>query len=249
MLRILTATSVLAIFFFQPGTAAAQTHAKPERLWFSVSGGTQLGASAFSDAFDVPLYVEAEHVTVSTPVGGGTLLAGSGGYRMRRHLVVGVGVSHYNHRTDASVDAQVPYPFVDNRFREIHGSASTARTEAGVHLSVGWMMRVRPHVRLVVTAGPSVINVGQTLITDVAVSESYPYDTAAFGGVTTRKASRTAMGFNAAGDLFWMFSRTIGAGAVAQFTHLSAGENTAGGRTANVGAGGVQTAVGVRVIF
>ena len=78
----------------------------------------------------------------------------------------------------------------------------------------------------IVTAGPSVLSVGQTLVTDVQFAETFPYDTAEFTGATTTNATASAAGFNAGADVFWMFSRHVGAGGLVQFTRARAGAST-----------------------
>jgi hypothetical protein len=57
-----------------------------------------------------------------------------------------------------------------------------------------------------------VFSVRQSLVTGVEVTETYPYDSATFKGATAEDATATAAGFNAGADLFWMFSRHVGAG-------------------------------------
>ena len=219
-----------------------------ERIWFSISGGAQLTNNSFDDAFDLTLYTEPEHVTVNYPAKSGLLIAGSGGYRVWRQLFVGLGVTRYSSSGDAQVTAQLPHPFFDNTRRPVDGSARTTRSEAGVHLLLGWMLPVTSRVRVLLTAGPSVLNVQQLLVTDVTYSEAYPYDTAIFTGTTNRNASHTAAGFNAGADLFWMFSRSLGAGALIQATHARA-RLSDGDRSVSVNAGGAQAAAGLRFLF
>src|SRR4029078_13213948 len=101
---------------------------------------------------------------------------------------------------------------------------------------------------VLLTAGPSVLNVQQLLVTDVTYSEAYPYDTAIFTGTTNRNASHTAAGFNAGADLFCMFSRSLGAGALIQATHARA-RLSDGDRSLSVNAGGAQAAAGLRLPF
>lgn len=229
--------------------AAAQSHDWPERAWVSVSGGVQPAANSFSDTFDVPLYAETEKVTIDYPVKGGALIAVSGGYRVWKRLAIGVGVTRDNRRADASVSARAPHPFFDNQFRQVDGKVRATRNELGAHLLIGWMMPITNHVRLLLTAGPSVLNVGQTLVTGVDITETYPFDTAAFRGATTTDATATATGFNAGADVSWMFSRTVDAGGLVQVTRARAREKAGSGRSIPVDAGGAQAAVGLRFVF
>jgi hypothetical protein len=246
--RILTAgLLVIAIGGARP--AGAQTRAWPERIWLSVSGGVQPTVNSFSDGFDVPLYTETERVSIDYPVKGGALIGASGGYRVWKRLALGLGVTRQNRRADAAVDAQLPHPFFDNQPRHVEGATPATRTEVGAHLLVGWMMPLTDRFRILVTAGPSVLSVRQTLVTGVEFSQTYPYDTATFTQATATNATATATGFNAGVDVFWMFSRRIGAGGLVQVTRARAKPRTTDGRTVPIDAGGAQFGAGLRLVF
>lgn len=246
---ILTATVLVLTVLGSAAPASAQARTWTERFWFGVSGGIQPTVNSFDDAFDMPLHAETERVTIGYPVTSGAVIAASGGCRVWKRLALGLRVTRYNRRGSATVKARLPHPFFDNQFREIDGTTRTTRNETGAHLLIGWMMPLSDKVRLMITAGPSVLSVGQTLVTDVQFSETYPFDTATFTGASTTNATRTATGFNAGADLFWMFSRHIGAGALVQVTRARVREHTGTGRTIAVDAGGAQIGAGLRFVF
>jgi hypothetical protein len=252
MKQILTARLLVLGILLITGPArpaAAQSAAWPERIWFSVSGGVQPTTNSFSDGFDVPLYTETEKVTIDYPVKGGAVIAASGGYRVWKRLALGFGVTRYNRRADATVDAQLPHPFFDNRFRAVEGTTPATRNEVGAHVLIGWMMPITDRIRLLVTAGPSVLSVRQSLVTSVEFTETFPYDTATFRSATTKDATATATGFNAGADVFWMFSRNVGAGGLIQVARARVKLPVDGGRTISIDAGGVQVGGGLRFIF
>jgi hypothetical protein len=248
MKRILTAC-LIAIALGSARPAVAQSHTWTERVWFGVSGGVQPAVNSFSDAFDAPLYAETEKVSIDDPVKGGPLIAASGGFRVWKQLAFGIGVTRYNRRADATVNASLPHPFFDNQPRQIQGATPATRSETGVHLLVGWMLPITDRVRLLLTAGPSVLSVRQSLVTSVEFTEVYPYDTATFKSATTKNATATASGFNAGADLFWMFSRNVGAGGLVQVTRARVKESAGTNRTITLDAGGAQVGVGLRLVF
>jgi len=248
-MRALVMAAIFVAAIGSAGEARAQTRGWPERIWFGVSGGVQPAIDGLDDAFDLPLHAEVERVTVTYPGKAGGLIAASGGYRVWKRFTIGLGVTRSSGRSDATVKAQLPHPFFDKQFRDVEGTASTQRGETAAHLLLGWMMPVTDRLRLIVAAGPSTINVEQTVVTGVQFSETYPYDTAEFTGATTKRASRRAAGFNAGADVMWMFSRRMGAGGLVQFTRARARIDPGGGRTIGVDAGGLQLAAGVRMIF
>jgi hypothetical protein len=231
-----------------PRPAAAQASAWPERIWISVSGGVQPAANSFADAFELPLNAETGTVSVAYPVKSGAIVAGAGGVRVWKRLTVGVGVTRYNRRGEAAIDALLPHPFFDNQFRAVHGTAPATRTETGTHLLIGWMLPLADRVRLLIAAGPSALNVRQTFVTGVEFSETFPYDTAAFTRGTTANATARAAGFNAGADVFWMFSRHAGAGGLLQVTRARVNLRS-GSRTIPLDAGGAQIGAGMRVAF
>jgi hypothetical protein len=248
-MRRLLAAAAFLIAISCAADARAQARDWPERFWVGVSGGFQPAANGFDDAFDLPLYQETERVTVDYPVKGGPLVAASGGYRVWKRFTVGLGVTRYSRRADATVRAQLPHPFFDNQFRAVEGTTSTLRGETAAHLLLGWMLPVTDRFRVIVTAGPSFVSVEQTVVTAVEFSEVFPYDTAEFTGATTRRSTRSATGFNAGGDVTWMFSSRFGAGGLVQFTRARARVGAGEGRTIAVDAGGAQAALGVRLFF
>jgi hypothetical protein len=253
-MRVMMRRTLTAIVFSLAtlGTAlpaVAQSGTWPEKFWLSVSGGVQPTANNFSDAFDLPLYVENEHVKVDYPVKSGAVIAASGGFRLWKQVAIGVGLTRYHSSGSAAVSADLPHPFFDNRFRHVEGNTGTTRSELGTHLLIGWMLPVTDRIRVLLTAGPSVFSVGHTIVTDVLFSETFPYDTATFTGAKTTNATATAVGFNAGADVFWMFSHSVGAGGLVQFARARVRENAGTSRTVSIDAGGAQVAAGIRFVF
>lgn len=251
MIRILLLASLLAI----PSTTYAQTpHPSPTpasdagRFHIGIDGGSQLKLQSFSDAFDEPLYTELKHVTTDYPDKGGLFVSFGARYRLWKQMTAGVSVSTFSHAADATVKAQLPHPFFDNRFRSIEGTATTTRQEIAVNPTVGVLLPLSSHVQLGVNVGPSILNVKQDFVTDVEFSEAYPFDTAAFTSADTKASSHTAAGIYAGADVTWMFSQHVGAGGLVQVTHATV-KQSVGTRTVSIDAGGVQAGGGVRFVF
>jgi hypothetical protein len=233
--------------------AYAQWRHRPvrqERGWFGISGGIQAATSRFDDAFDLTLYTEPERITVDYPSKGALLIAANGGYRVWRRLSIGLGVTRAAHGGDAAVKASLPHPFFDNTFRIVEGTTNARRTENGAHLQIGWSLRLSPRLRVILTGGPSVLNVNQTFVTDVRFSEAFPFDSAAFTSAVTKDSSRTAIGFNAGADLWWTLRRRrVAVGALVQVAYAQPRLDAGNGRRVPVDAGGAQVGVGLRKTF
>jgi len=232
--------------------APAAAQSRSERFWIGVSGGGQGTSNGFSDAFQFASQFqdpESSRASVDYPVKGGPLVDGTFAVRLWKGFGVGIGVSHFSKRGSATVTAQVPHPFQLNQFRSIEGSTSTSRNELGIHLQFAYLVPLTDRLRVIAFAGPSRLSVEQTVITDVQYTQSFPFDTAAFSGATTRRASANAIGVNGGVDVIWMFSRQFGVGGLVQYSAAQVREDVGNNRRVTVDAGGIQAGAGLRMVF
>jgi hypothetical protein len=242
-LRTLTlACAVLAL-----STAAAAQ--PPPRYWFGLSGGYQPTTTEFDDRFTFDLYRETATTSVTYPVDAGFVFDAGGGVRLWHGLGAGLAVSRFVLDGMVSTTTTLPHPFFLQQNREVTGDADgLSRDETGIHVQAQYHAPIGK-LHLILMGGPSFFRVNQTMVTDVNYSEEYPYDTATFTGVDSRSVEGSATGFNAGLDARWMFSRTIGVGALLRFTRATIDLETPGNRTIPVDAGGTQFGVGVRFAF
>lgn len=247
MLRPRPLAAVLLFTLWTAAPAAAQGW--PERIWITGDGGVQTAGASVVDTIEVQQFVETGTVKTSYPGKPSPVVDGSVGVRLWKGLGLGVAVSRASARSSASVEGRIPHPFFDNQFRAVAGSTSVARSELGTHLQIAYLMPVSHRLRLILSAGPSWLSVEQTLVTDVQYAQEYPYDTATFTGATTRRPSASAIGFNVAGDVFWMLSRHLGAGGVLRFSRATVHASAAAGQSVSIEAGGAQGGAGVRLVF
>jgi hypothetical protein len=222
----------------------------PTRLTISASGGVQAAATDLSEHFSLEKNLETETVDVKYPMKTGAFVDVGAGYRLWKNLGVGVAVSRATDNGSAQVDASIPHPFLFNQPRTLSGKESgIVHAETGVHVQVQYLMPTSSRLHVVLFAGPSWLSVEQEAVTSVTVTESYPYDTAAFGGAVTKLLKTSAPGFHAGVDLAWMFSRSAGIGGLVRYTHADVNLDVAEGRTIGLKAGGVQGGIGIRVGF
>ena len=171
-------------------------------------------------------------------------------YRLWKNLGVGVAVSVTSGNGKAEVTANVPHPFFFNQPRTVNGTENDiAHSETGVHLTLQYLIPATGRLHFILEGGPSWVNVDHEVVTDVTVTESYPYDTAAFGGAVTKSTKASATGFNAGVDVTWMFVESVGIGGIVRYTRADIDLQAAEGRTLALKAGGLQGAVGIRVLF
>ncbi len=224
--------------------AAAQT-AWTDRAYINVSGwyqpATSFSGSAKPTAFAEPSEVDATYQTGSVPG-----FEAEGGARIWRNLAVGVGVSRFSKNGTATISAQVPHPFFFNKPRTVSGdAASLARDETAVHLEALWMVPLTNRWQLALSGGPSWFSVNQDVVSDVAVTQTYPYDTATFASATTVHRSASKAGFNAGADVTFLLRPHVGLGFGVMFSHASVPLDD----TLTVDAGGAHVGGGLRVRF
>ena len=92
------------------------------------------------------------------------------------------------------------------------------------------------------------LDIKQSIATEVNYTEQFPYDAATFVGVDSRRISGTATGFNVGADVRWMFTRNIGVGGLVRFTRAKV-DLEIDSRTVQVDAGGAQVGAGLRLAF
>lgn len=230
--------------------AFAQSGHKPSRVTVAVSGGVQQAADEISDQFTFPKNIETETVDVKYPKKPTGLFDIGAAVRFWNNVGIGVAVSYVTGNRDADVSASVPHPFFFNQPRAISGTENgITHSETGIHVQLQYLVPSSGRLRVVLEGGPSWLNVEHEVVTDVTVTESYPYDTAAFGGAVTKSSTASAAGFNAGVDATWMFSPTIGLGGLVRYTRADVDLHAQEGRTLSMKAGGVQAGVGVRFVF
>lgn len=246
MFRLLLLSGA-AVLLFIPRAAHAQEAV--HRL-VALDGAFQAATADFRDNVNFFLNAENGELNVDYRVGTGWVLGGELGERVWRRLIVGAAVSYFEKQGQASVDARVPHPFFFNRPRTVRGEADRiARTELGVHILAGWLLPLSDRLDLLVSGGPSYIRVRQSLVEEVGFTETFPFDSAAFAGVSTMKVEQGSWGANAGADLTFRFHPHFGVGTRVRFSRASIDLPSADGDDVSVDVGGLQVVGGLRVRY
>lgn len=82
-------------------------------------------------------------------------------------------------------------------------------------------------------------------MSDVTVTQTYPYDTATFASATTVRRSQAKPGFNAGADVAYLFRPHVGFGFGVTFSHARIALDDA----TTVDAGGAHVSGGLRFRF
>ena len=245
LVRLPRVAAIVCAVLLIAATAAAQP-----RFSIAVNGGYQPTTSEFDDGFMIELFEEGGNTDVHYPIEAGALFDVGGGVRLWRGLGAGVAISRFVRDGVASTTSLIPHPFFFRRFREVAGNAGgMEREETGVHLHARYDLPLTRRLHLTLMGGPSFLRIDQRIVTEVNYTEEYPYDTATFTGVDSRVVDGSATGFNAGVDVRWMFTESIGAGALVRFTRATVDLEPRQNRTIPVDAGGMHIGVGGRFLF
>jgi len=227
--------------------AAAQSW--PERVHVSVNGAFQAATSDFSDRFEFERHVETGSTDLDYPVQGGFIFDAGAGVRLWKNLGAGVAVSYFTRDGAASTTSSFPHPFFFEQPREVTGDATVTRTETAVHVQAVYLVNPGGRLRLVLSGGPSVFTVDQDLVTEVTITEAFPFDSATFASAQKTRGKGSAPAFNAGADVMWMLGRQFGVGGMIRFSRTSVDLDAPDGRTVTVDAGGVYAGGGIRLLF
>jgi hypothetical protein len=152
--------------------------------------------------------------------------------------------------TSGDVSAAVPHPFFFNALRSVSGlGTDLPHEEIAIHGELSGLVPIGRAVQLAVFAGPSYFHLRQGLVTDVAVNETYPYDTATFASATTTDVTRSRFGYNAGLDVSGRVARRIGVGFTARYSRASVHLPATATEDVTVRVGGLQVGGGVRFGF
>jgi hypothetical protein len=228
--------------------ASAQTWT--ERAYVSVNGAFQATTNDFRDRFEFDKDLETGTTEAGYRVKGGFLFDAGGGVRLWKNVGAGAAFSYFTRKDGASTDTQSPHPFFAGRFRAVSGDATgLARTETAVHVQAMYFFDPSGPLRIVFSGGPTFLSVDQEIITEVALAEAYPYDTAEYSSVQTETIRKSAPAFNVGADVLWMLNRSTGVGGIVRFSRASVDLDAPGNRRVAIDAGGLYVGGGLRVLF
>lgn len=207
-------------------------------------------ATPVSQSFSLTKNLEPAPVTATTQAVWSSGLEGTLRVRVAGPLRVELSVDHTRSQPVATVDAEIPHPFYFSQPRAISGSSpSLNRSATGLHATVSGTLRVTRRLGIDIGGGLSRIALQQALVTDVAWTDRYPFDSATFASATVTDASGTATGAHALLAVHWQAGPRVAVvwrtRATLARTALQAGSLP----SVTVNAGGLTPTLGLRVTF
>ncbi len=238
-----TVISVAAL----PAHAFGQT--VNERVVISVNGAYQTGTSDVSSTVGFTANAEQTTFAYKFAVKPGPALDVMGRIRLIRTLGIGVAYTSFSANGPADITSQIPHPFFFNQPRNIAGQASLDRKETALHVRATISSAPGRRLQFTVFAGPVFFSMKQDLVSSVAYTDAYPYDTATFASAATKQVSQSKTGFGAGVDVAYYFSKNIGVGAVASIARATISAMAADNSAVSIDVGGTTFGVGLRVRF
>ena len=252
MIRSFLSLVVLPAGFLAAGgtrTAAfAQALPDNDHVAITFTGGLTAPATTFTQNATFEQYSETGTVTTTYNPSHRPSFDGGANVRVWKALGVGVAVSYFHDPGVAQVSAMVPNPLVFNQPRQVTGSAPTAHTEIATHIQAAYWLQAGRRVSVIVSGGPTLFQVDQDFVTDVAYSQQFPYTTATFESATTVKQHKSTIGLNLGAEIGWRLVSHLDLAGAVRYSRGSVefpDSSTAGPITG----GGVHIGGGVRLVF
>jgi len=246
---ILCCVAMLVVVPAGATPASAQSRSQP-RVEISANVGALTGASTFegSHSFNSngneTATLTVEH-GVKTPVAFNV----GGAVRIVRQMWLGVQYAVTEMKPSASISGAIPHPVLFNAPRTVEGSTNdVAHNERNLHVDVMYALPVGG-VDVKIMGGPTFFNLEQDFVSAVALTETYPFDTATLASATKKQLSQSAVGFNAGVDVSYPLLSTVGVGGLIRYSSADVkfDDPAVGQQTAK--AGGIEAVAGVRLRF
>jgi hypothetical protein len=220
--------------------------AAQDKIRVGIDAALQTATPAFTATAVFTEFVEEGQVTANHTVGSGLAVSGGVTARVWRQLVIGATVSFFSKSGTAELQAELPHPFLFDRPRLVSATASDLkRREIGTHVAVGWIVPA-DGMEITLSAGPSIYQAQQDLVSRIAYTHEFPYDTALFADAITRRLEKVVVGFHVSGDVSWKFANGVGFAVSGRYSHASATDDET---ESSFDVGGLQVGGGVRFIF
>ena len=233
------------------GPARAQTTTPPVRTRISINAGFRPVSTTFDGSTSKPLNLETAIIDTTYRVSRGKSFDGGVAFTMRNDFAVGIAVSSFSKETDTTVNATIPHPIFFNTPRAIAGTPSgLTRHELVAHVQAIYVIRPINRLDVAVGVGPSFFRVRHEFVSDVSVTEVYPYDSTTFAAASSQQATKFKTGFNVGVDFGIRMGRSVGVGGLVRFSRASVDFAVPNGNpnvTADVG--GLQAGAGLRFYF
>ena len=222
-----------------------------DKAFLDVNTGMRLTSSPFDERIATIIY--SEPASISAPHEGGarwSLVDLAGGVRVWKSVGIGATYARFSATEDVLVGARVPNPVLFNLTRSATKLTPMERNEKAFHFHALYVRPVTPRIDVMLSAGPSVIQLSQDLVTGIELSEGEaPFTTVAIGNVKTLALTERVIGLNFGIGGTYFVTPLIGVGGTLRYVTGSLSAQQVDGQSIDVPLGGFQLAFGARVRF
>jgi len=213
----------------------------PPKYFVNLNASSQPQTHSFGTTTSFSAFNETGQAKSTQNVGRGFVFDVTGGYQMREHLAVGVGVWSANANSAIAWSAAIPDPLFFNRPVSKTGLVSDLKqTTVGVNIQAIWTVPVSERMDVALSAGPTIVHVSQ----DVgALSVSVNSQSATLA--VAKQSATSAKGGNAGVDVTYRVTDRYGVGVFARYAGAEADLPS----ISSVRVGGLQVGGGIRLKF
>jgi len=190
------------------GLAVGVTDAKAQqvptdRLVLQLDIGWRLAPRPFVIRRVFPVFSELGSLRADHQIQGRGITRGGFSLRLWRNLGVGFDLSNHRSLNSALITSRIPHPFFFDSPRTTKDAVNGMKgKQVGIHSRALLMMKVTDWLTISVSGGPSLINLQQELVAEVAHKEiEYPYEEILVSGRTVHTSSGNTIGLNGGVDI------------------------------------------------
>jgi hypothetical protein len=222
-----------------------------DKAFLDVNVGMRLTSNPFEEHISTIIYSEPASISAAHEVSARwSLVDLAGGVRVWKSVGIGGAYAKFSVAEDVNVGARVPNPVLFNQTRSATKVTPLERNETAFHFHALYVRPVTPRIDVMLSAGPSVIQVSQDLVTGIELSEGdAPFTTVAIGNVLTVAQTERIFGLNFGIGGTYFMTPLVGIGGTLRYVTGSLAAQQIDGQSVDVPLGGFQLAFGARVRF
>jgi Outer membrane protein beta-barrel domain len=237
----------LAAFLLACSVPASAQGTPHERVAVDAGVSLQTASTTFTQTVTFEAYSETGSLTTSYSNAQHARFDAGGVVRVWGGFGVGVSGTSMSGTDPAQIAGEIPHPINANSPRALSGSADAFHRESAVHVQAVYWFQPAPRIDLLVGGGPSFMHMEQDFVSDVAYSQSFPYDTVTFQSATITREQQSATGFNAGARVGVRLVSHVGVGGLVRYSRATLTFADAG--ASSVKLGGLEVGGGLHLTF
>lgn len=223
---------------------------KYKKIYIKAAYNAGFSESSVSSSWTETIYHETANTSLSYNFQKSDSIRASLGYLFTRSLAIEIGadVNITPRNAIGSYTATIPHPLLYDTNRQTQDSKTYEVTENAVFLNLAFVSRFNKF-GIDMFAGPVYIQAKATVISDMNVVESYPYNSVTLD-ITTTDVSKNVFGFNGGASLQFNFMENLAVYIQGVYlygsTTFETGTEIPG---PEINLGGIKAGAGIKILF